>query len=174
MSNSRLDPDAPGLYASAAPEDNINDATRVPMRYDDSSHELLVRKDSLMDMITKTQLQQKAMIEALQLPKTELTVFDGNPLHYRTFIKTFEDVVHNNTVDDTARLARLMQYCNDKVKKVLQCCSILPANEGYTKARQIMKERFGNNAAIAEAWIAKVIERPAMKNNDRKALQEFS
>ena len=51
------------------------------------------------------------LIDAVQLPKTELHTFDGDPLQYWAFILSFDNTVGNKDVEDSAKLMRLLQYC---------------------------------------------------------------
>ena len=47
------------------------------------------------------------------------------------------------------------------------------ADEGYTKAKQLWKERFGNNFTIASAWVSKITSGQVIKPNDKEALLQF-
>ena len=44
---------------------------------------------------------------------------------------------------------------------------------GYAKARQILRERFGNEYAIAQAWITKIEICPNIKPNDALFGKQF-
>ena len=129
-------------------------------------------EDVLAHMLDNTRIQQQSLVESLQLPKTELTTFDGDPIGYWTFIRAFENTVDKDTISESAKLARLLQYCTGAARKLIQCCSIKEPNEGYALARKLLKNRFGNEYDISEAWISKIINRPDIHNN--KALLDFS
>jgi len=43
-------------------------------------------------------------------PKVEIMTFDGNPLKYWPFIRSFDNNVEKFCIGDAARMARLMQY----------------------------------------------------------------
>ena len=109
----------------------------------------------LADYESRFLLLQQQMLETLQLPKTELISFDGNPLEYWVFIQAFNNSVGNEPVSDSAKLNRLLQYCMGEALKVNSCCAVKPA---YAKARSLLKERFGNDYKISEIWINKVTE----------------
>ena len=36
-------------------------------------------------MLNDSQIQQQTLVQAIQLPKTELMIYDGNPLEYTSF-----------------------------------------------------------------------------------------
>lgn len=60
-----------------------------------------------------------------RLPKTEIMKFDGDPLKYWQFIRTFDSIVGNTQVDPTSKLNVLLQYCTGKALQVIECCVIM-------------------------------------------------
>lgn len=119
-------------------------------------------------------MQQQQLIDVIQAPKVELSKFDGNPLKYWEFIRAFESNVEKVIEDPAARLSRLNHYCIGPAKAALQCCMIMKPDEGYTKARERLKERFGNEFIIAKAWMDLVVKGPVIKPNQSAALQEMA
>ena len=95
-------------------------------------------------MVDDTRLHQQSLVEALQLPKAELMLFDGDPLKYWPFIRAFENTVGQETIGDGAKLTRLLQYCSGKAKILLQCCTVKEPSEGYALALRLLKERYGD------------------------------
>jgi len=95
-------------------------------------------------------------------------------LHYWTFIRFFENSVERVTKDSVSRLTRLLQYCTGKAKKVVQCCAVMEPNEGYARARALLKERFGDSYVITEAWLSKVTEGRMLSPHDKEELQEYA
>ena len=45
--------------------------------------------------------------------------------------------------------------------------------EGYVKARLLLKERFGNDLVVFEAWVNKITCDIPVKSNSAESLQEF-
>ncbi|XP_038058753.1 uncharacterized protein LOC119730035 [Patiria miniata] len=128
--------------------------------------------DILVQMLNNSHLQQQSLVETLQLPKTELMSLDGEPVKYWMFIRSFENIVDKETIGDGAKLARLMQYCTGPARKLMQCCAVKEPSEGYRLARKLLQSRFGNAYDISDAWINKIVGRPAVSDN--KGLLEFS
>ena len=114
------------------------------------------------------------LYEALQIPKVEVMTFDGNPLKYWAFIRNFEGSVEKFCIGDEARLMRLMQYTVGKARQVVQCCCVMEPSEGYKKAKQLLKERFGNDYLITETWVKKIGSFEAIGPRDKGKLQEFA
>ena len=114
------------------------------------------------------------VINTLRLPAVELVQYDGNPLKFWSFIRTFESKVENCTSDNAAKLSRLIYYCTGKVRRVIECCSVMSPEEGYPKAKALLKQRFGNDFLIAEAWVKKVTSGKPIGPQDKERLQELS
>ncbi len=108
------------------------------------------------------------------LPKSELTMFDGNPLKYFIFIRTFENNVEKDTDDYSRRLQLLIQYCTGKAKKLIESCIVLEAKEGYLKAKKMLAERFGDVFNVSNSWTKKVSNWHVIKPGDREALLELA
>ena len=128
----------------------------------------------LLQAMQQGQQQQQQLISLMQLPKVELQTFDGSPMKYWLFIRAFENSVERDLIDDNAKLSRLLQYCTGEAKRVIECCAIMSPSEGYARARQLLKERFGNDFTILESWVQSITQRAPIKSTDRLNLQRYS
>ena len=99
----------------------------------------------------------RELITTLQAPRAEMQKFDGNPLHYMKFVRLFEDSVEKALPDPTARLVRLTQLCTGEAARVIDCCQLMPPDVGYTRARQLLAERFGSSYTITNLWVHKLV-----------------
>ena len=61
-------------------------------------------------------------------------------------------------VDEGTKLKRLLANCNGKAETCDETCSLIRPELGYTKARQLLNDRFGNDYKISEAWAKRVTE----------------
>jgi len=113
------------------------------------------------------------LFEALQLPRLEAITFDGNPLKYWSFIRGFENSVERYCSEDM-KLMRLMQSTVGKAREVIQCCCVMEPVAGFSRAKQLLKERFGNEYVITESWIKRITGFGNIKSNDRDKLREYS
>ena len=93
------------------------------------------------------------IINLLTIPKVVIDKFDGNPLDFQAFFATFDELVHNRTDDDSTKLTRLLQYTSGPAKQCIKFCALVGGTEGYTQARAILKERFGNKHLVAQKII---------------------
>ncbi|KAJ8031986.1 hypothetical protein HOLleu_25378 [Holothuria leucospilota] len=93
-----------------------------------SSHE------KMMKIVSEGQKQQRVMLEAIQMPPAELVEFDGDPLQFWPFMRSFENSVASSSLSENAKLTRLMRYCVGKAKQVIQGCSVMEPKVGYERA----------------------------------------
>ena len=121
------------------------------------------------DHLESLYLQQARLMGVLQAPKVSMPKFEGDPMGYFTFLRAFEENVDKLLDDDGSRLARLTQLCTRKAARAIQCCSMLPPAQGYKKARQLLRTRFGDPFTITELWVERLTEGPPRTN-----LQEYA
>lgn len=51
------------------------------------------------------------------------------------------------------------------------CCTVMQPDEGYIKAKTLLRQRFGDSNVIADAWMNKITSGPAIKPSENDALQ---
>ena len=114
------------------------------------------------------------LFRSLELPKVEIVHFDGEPTDYWRFVKSFETNVESKTIDSTARLALLIQYCRGPARRAIEGCSILSSDDGYAKARSILESRFGQRHVIARAQIRRITSGPCIRPGDGIGLLDLA
>ena len=114
-------------------------------------------------VLNESRVQQQGLVDSLQLPRRELRTFDGDPLHYWPFIRSFNTTVDAKNIDSASKLSCLLQHCKGSARKALNCCETMEPEDGYTLALKILKERFGNSYEISQKWIQKIINRSNLK-----------
>ena len=103
------------------------------------------------------------MINIMQLPKAELMTFNGDPLEFWMFMRSFDNSIGIAAIDNSAKLNRLFQYCKGEALKVIKCCAVMSPSAAYVKARALLKERFGNDYKISEMCVKKVTDGPVIR-----------
>ena len=98
-------------------------------------------------------LSREEFLGLLNLPKVELQVFDGNPLHYHQFLRAFEVNVDGVCENSDLKLARLVQYTAGSAKEAIRGCQLIGGTTGYTRALSILESRFGNKHLVTERLI---------------------
>lgn len=109
-----------------------------------------------------------------QLPKTEIGTFESNPLNYHLFMKTIENSVEKFTEDGVIRLQLLIQHCAGKAREAIKSCGMLNGMQGYEKAKELLKKRFGEKYLVSKAWIDKLSYGPPIRLNDSEALNDLA
>lgn len=85
------------------------------------------------------------------LPKRDLQVFDGDPLQYQTFITGFEHNIEGRTQSQKDCLYYLEQYTRGQPRDLIRSCQHLPPSHGYTRAKSLLQEHFGDPFKVASA-----------------------
>ena len=94
----------------------------------------------------------EALIGVLQAPKVDLPTFKGDPMQYHIFMRAFDDNVERVISDPSSKLACLMQLCTGEAARVIQGCTLMLPERGYVRARQLLKDRYGDEFMVAELW----------------------
>ena len=112
---------------------------------------------------------QEVLIGVLQAPKVDLPTFKGDPMQYHIFMRAFDDNVERVISDPSSKLARLVQLCTGEAARVIQGCTLMHPERGYVRARQLPKDRYGDEFVIAELW-----GQCLLNTNTRMSLREFA
>lgn len=132
--------------------------------------------DSLVDVmkrqneITELLLNQQALS---QLPQRHISVFHGDPLQYKSFVKSFEHIIESKTDDAQQRLYYLEQYTAGEPRNLVRSCFHLAPAEGYKEAKAQLEWHFGNPIKVSSAFLDKALKWPAIKAEDAVALRSY-
>ena len=144
--------------------------------------QLVKLQESMVDCQRKLIAQQQENNQSISstirhgfaLPKTELMVFNGDPLDYWTFVRFFDNNILTNTTSDSERLTYLLQYCSGKAKEAIKSCATLDPSIGYNEARRILSKCFGDPYHIAISHVNKLTNGHPMKPYDASGLLDFA
>lgn len=120
--------------------------------------------------ITATLVQQQNI---LSLPPQEIPTFEGDPLQYRAFIKAFEQGVERKA-EMVDCLYYLEQFTRGRPQELVRSCQHMAPERGYTVARELLQEYFGNPYKIATAYMEKALTWQTIKTEDVESLQAYS
>ena len=107
------------------------------------------------------------------LPKPELLT-SGNPMDYCKFIRNFETNIESQVQDPRLRLSYLIQFCSCDAKFAIEDCVVLPPLEGYARAREILKNRYGKSHLVARSHVDRLVNGPSIRSNDVQGLMNLS
>ena len=121
----------------------------------------------LADLLTQRQDRDS-------LPRPEPEVFNGNPLRYPNWVKSFETFIERKTKDPSERLYYLGKYTAGAAKEAVSGLLPLDNVDAYSKAKKILTNRFGNPFTVADAFRKRINSWPKIQPNDGQGLRKFS
>ncbi|KAK2551629.1 hypothetical protein P5673_027396 [Acropora cervicornis] len=145
------------------------DSINVPevQRFLQSQQEAIKQRDETVRLVATG-------LERLEMPKRELMSFDGDPKGYPRFIKGFEVNVERRVKDYDERLNFLIQYCRGAAKEAIENCIMLPPEQGYREAKDILRKNFGQKHIVVCAFIDKVIRGPQIRASEPDKLSQLA
>lgn len=72
------------------------------------------------------------------------------------------------------RLYFLDKYTRGNPKELVRSCQYMAPDRGYTMAKHLLREHFGNKQKITAAYMEKVLSWPGVKQEDVKSLQAYA
>lgn len=134
-----------------------------------------VAMNNVVDLIKEQGNLTKLLLEQqlrATLPQRSITPFSGDALEYISFIRAFEYTIDSKTSNEKDRLYYLEQYTVNDANKLVKSC--MHMEDGYSKAKALLKKKFGNRHKVAEAFVKKTISWPDIKAEDTRGLSSFS
>ncbi len=108
------------------------------------------------------------------LPLQEPPVFDGNYFDYPVFICAFEVIIEGRVSSNRDRLYFLNKYTTGKANEVIKVFITSSSESSYTKAKQLLAERYGEPHRVSDAYKVKLKNWPKVKDGDSVGYQEYS
>ncbi|XP_074651618.1 uncharacterized protein LOC141906273 [Tubulanus polymorphus] len=120
---------------------------------------------SLEEAVVKMQIDQ-------DLPKVELTTFDGSALQWPRFIEQFHAQIHCRPgIKDTTRMDALQTHVKGEAKKLIQGLGF--SGKNYARSLKELKFVFGHRVHVARAHIDSITNGPVVNPNDSISLRNF-
>lgn len=91
----------------------------------------------------------------LSLPPQEIPTFEGDLLHFRSFIKSFDQGVEQKA-EEIDCLYYLEHFTRGQPRELVRSCQHMVPERGYMVARKLLQEQFENpsNTAYMERALA--------------------
>jgi len=120
---------------------------------------------------TEIQRQQVHLLKRLMLPTPKPPIFEGDILEFPKWESAFDALIEEDG-DSSRKLYYLGQYTGGAAQRTINGLLGLRTEDAYTRARKMLKERFGNPYRIYEEYRKKLFGWPTCKSG--KDLQELS
>lgn len=132
-------------------------------------------QQALKDMQAQNQAMFASTINASRMPVPEPPIFNGDPMHYVDWNRSFHRFIDSNTsLTISDKLYYLRYYTEGEVRDIVSGYYSLDSVEAYNTAKGIIEERYGHPFRIVQAYRNKIAQWPKLKSNDVKGLQRFS
>lgn len=99
---------------------------------------------------------ERVILSAINLPKVEITPFDGDPLHYHTFVRSFMVNVDRLCSDPDSKIARLIAYTRGPARDAISGVQITGGEVGYRRALSRLSELFGSKHLVTQSIITQL------------------
>jgi len=109
-----------------------------------------------------------------RLPPPEPGVFSGDPIQFPGWLTSFELLIESRQLTSAERLHYLKRYLGGPAKECIEGLALLSTDSAYDEAKKILKERFGDNFTVANAFRQKLRDWPKISGNDVAALTKLS
>ncbi|XP_046855980.1 uncharacterized protein LOC124449080 [Xenia sp. Carnegie-2017] len=128
----------------------------------------------LQYLLEKQQITMDEVVKGLRMPQREYMSFDGEPRNFPLFMKNFEVNVESKESNDADRLNYLIQYCKGTARQAIEHCIIMPPDQGYKRAKEILRKNFGRNHIVTQAFLEKVLNGPPIRVNEAEKLSQLA
>nr|XP_054604785.1 uncharacterized protein LOC129165520 [Nothobranchius furzeri] len=108
------------------------------------------------------------------LPKKEIPSFDGDPLQYQTFIRSFEHNIENRNKNPGDQLYYLEQHTSGQPRELVRSCLHMSPERGFERAKSLLQQHFGNKHKLATAYMNKALSWVSIEPEDTRALQAYT
>ena len=113
-------------------------------------------------------------MRSTRMPIPEPPVFEGDPLEYVDWEVAFRTLIESSGIPDSDKIHYLKKYVSGKAKEAISGAFLLRSDSAYEAAKKKLKERFGSDYAIAEAFRSKLQKWPKIKGNEHALIQQFA
>ncbi|KAL1137882.1 hypothetical protein AAG570_009578 [Ranatra chinensis] len=106
------------------------------------------------------------------IPKLEVTPFDGDFRSFDAFYASFTSIIHENTIlSNTQKLQYLINALDKQTKNIIAHLPLQDAS--YQRALDLLKARFSNPLRAVTAHTDSILKLPNLDNPTAKSLRHF-
>ena len=109
-----------------------------------------------------------------RLPIPEPVVFNGDPLHYPTWVKAFETLIEGRAVNAAEKLHFLGKYVSGEAKEVVNGFMPMDGDDAYQKSKEMLAKRFGDPFIVATAFRKRLDEWKPIAPHDAIGLRKYA
>ncbi len=137
----------------------------------------LLEEGTVASNIDENKYMSQVLSETIQrsrLPTPVPAIFNGNPLEYMDFERSFKCLIESRNLPPTERLYYLKQYLTGPAKEAVEGCFYGSTEDAYDQAWTTLKSRYGHPFKVQQAFRQKLDRWPKINPRDATALQKFA
>ena len=146
-----------------------------------SSDQSRIKENESVESLNSSQVKQTESISKLcsqlslgRLPVPEPDIFSGDPLEFTAWFNSFNTLIRSSSIPDAECIFYLNKYLTGEAKECVKGFLSLCTSEAYYSALELLKERFGSDFVVANAFRQKLRKWPKILNDDFIGLRKFS
>ncbi|KAA0203896.1 hypothetical protein HAZT_HAZT002427 [Hyalella azteca] len=133
----------------------------------DPLFQVLVHQNEISQRLVENQEQSS-------LPKRDLRKFDGSDItDYKVFKQSFTRIISSKCSSASDKLAYLEQYTAGHAQNLVRSCVSSDADVAFREASLLLDKEYGNEFKVATAYLNKLTNWSAIKQEDVAALQDL-
>ncbi len=144
------------------------------LQFEKEQYEQKLRFEQKSDEIKKDKAATKSNTDQMRtkLPKLIITPFNGAPTDWLRFWNVFEAEIDNNSdLAAVTKFAYLKELLKPNVKSTIDGLPF--STEGYTRAKNILKNKYGNTTEIVNAYVQNIMALPVISGTQPWKINDF-
>ena len=129
------------------------------------------QKLKYQQMLDKAHLNQPKDSITAKLPKLLITKFNGSFSDWLRFWNQFQAVIDKQNISEITKFAYLKELMEQKVRTSIDGLPF--TEEGYTRAKEILLEKYGNDSEIINAYVEEIIALPTISGTQPNRIHPF-
>jgi len=113
-------------------------------------------------------------INTSRLPIPEPGIFTGDPLEYPAWRSAFSTLIECYSIPPAQRVHYLKRYLGGNAKKCVEGFLLIPTDDAYQEALNLIDNRFGDAFTVAFAFKSKIEQWAKIGARDAEGLRNFS
>ena len=112
----------------------------------------------------------QTFVQHQDVPQVKLQRFKGDPAEYPGFITSFESLVKSKVKDSAHLFHTLIEYCESEALALVQDFRVLPPDQGYMEAMDVLRIHYGQAHLVARSLIESLKNFPHLDDDKNEGL----
>ena len=163
------------LQAKESEEELTERARDKELQFERAQLEQKLEFENKMEEARKSHAGQiaasPAPVKSTKLPKLVITKFSGELTDWLRFWNQFEAEIDRSEVAGVTKFSYLKELVDPKVKTAIDGLPF--TTEGYERAKNILKTKYGQTSEIVTAYIQNIMALPTITSSNPRKIHEF-